>query len=49
MDIMPEFPGTRVLRKDSVDARRRAVIARPEVQAAIRKVGRVEIYPLEAP
>lgn len=31
------------------DARRRAVIARPEVQAAIRKVGRVGIYRLEAP
>jgi hypothetical protein len=25
------------------------VIAKPEVQAAIRKVGRVERYPLESP
>jgi len=31
------------------DARRRAVIAMPEVQAAIQKVGRVESYSLEEP
>jgi len=30
-----------------LEARRRAVIARPDVQAAIRKVGRVEAYRLE--
>jgi hypothetical protein len=40
----PETP-----RDMDLDARLRAVIARPEVQAAIRKVGRVESYPLEAP
>ena len=31
-----------------LDARQRAVIARRDVQAAIRKVGRVEIYRLES-
>jgi hypothetical protein len=30
-----------------LDARQRAVIARGDVQAAIRKVGRVETYRLE--
>jgi tetratricopeptide (TPR) repeat protein len=39
-------PGTP--RTMELDARRRAVIARPEVQEEIRKVGRVESYPLEA-
>jgi tetratricopeptide (TPR) repeat protein len=38
-------PGTQ--RHMDREARRRAVIARPEVQAAIRAVGRVETYPLE--
>ncbi|MGB6310525.1 MAG: hypothetical protein WBF89_22310 [Steroidobacteraceae bacterium] len=40
-------PGT--TRDMELDARRRAVIARPDVQAVIRKVGRVESYSLEAP
>jgi len=39
-------PGTP--RDADEEARRRAVIARPDVQAAIRKVGRVESYALEA-
>jgi hypothetical protein len=38
-------PGTP--RDVDFDAERQAVIARPDVQAAIRKVGRVESYPLE--
>jgi tetratricopeptide (TPR) repeat protein len=38
-------PGTP--RTTELDARRRAVIARPEVQEVIRKVGRVESYPIE--
>jgi hypothetical protein len=32
-----------------LEARQRAMIARPEVQAAIRKVGRVASYRLEEP
>ena len=32
-----------------LDARARALLARPEVRAAIDKVGRVASYPLEAP
>jgi hypothetical protein len=39
-------PGTP--RDMELAARRRAVITRPDVQAAIRKVGRVESYQLEA-
>ncbi len=38
-------PGTQ--RDNEWDARRRAVIAGPEVQAAIQKVGRIEAYSLE--
>jgi hypothetical protein len=40
----PESP-----RDVEFDARHRAVIAMPEVQEAIRKVGRVESYALESP
>jgi tetratricopeptide (TPR) repeat protein len=36
-------------RSMDLDARWRAIIARPKVQAAIRKVGRVESYPFEEP
>jgi tetratricopeptide (TPR) repeat protein len=36
-------------RSMDLDARWRAIIARPKVQAAIRKVGRVESYRLEEP
>jgi hypothetical protein len=39
-------PGTP--RDAELEARHRMVVARPEVQAAIRKVGRVESYTLEA-
>ena len=41
------IPGTP--RDMELEARRRTVIARPDVQAAIQKVGRVESYRLEAP
>jgi hypothetical protein len=40
-------PGTP--RDMEIDARHRAVMLRPEVQAAIQKVGRVDSYRLEAP
>ena len=40
-------PGTP--RDEEMDARERALLTRPEVRAAIEKVGRVESYPLEAP
>ena len=40
-------PGTP--RDMEIDARRRAVILRPDVQAATKKVGRVDSYRLEAP
>jgi tetratricopeptide (TPR) repeat protein len=41
-------PVTGTARELDLDARRRAVIARADVQAAIRKVGRVEAYRLES-
>lgn len=38
----------RTPRQAESDKRRRALLARPDVQAAIQKVGRIESYKLEA-
>lgn len=49
LNIQAFAPTLQTPRDMDFDARRREVISRPEVQAEIRKVGRVESYPLEAP
>jgi hypothetical protein len=49
LDVQEYLPTPSSELETQLEARWRSVVARKEVQSAIRKVGRIESYPLEAP